>query len=134
MRSYIILGAITLVLLSSCGSSNKEGNAGLEEKKANLEKLKSERNKLDKNIATLEGEIVKLDTSAGKPQKAKLVAIKTVEKSAFNHYIELQGHIESENISYITPRGGPGQVKEIYVCLLYTSDAADERSSVDLGG
>ena len=29
----------------------------------------------------------------------------------------------------------PGEYKEIYrSCLLYTSDAADERSSVDLGG
>ena len=27
-----------------------------------------------------------------------------------------------------------GRVKWIWVCLLYTSDAADERSSVDLGG
>ena len=27
----------------------------------------------------------------------------------------------------------PG-VFDIYACLLYTSDAADERSSVDLGG
>ena len=26
------------------------------------------------------------------------------------------------------------QVKPSYFCLLYTSDAADERSSVDLGG
>ena len=25
-------------------------------------------------------------------------------------------------------------MREIYTCLLYTSDAADERSSVDLGG
>ena len=25
-------------------------------------------------------------------------------------------------------------IKKIYDCLLYTSDAADERSSVDLGG
>ena len=25
-------------------------------------------------------------------------------------------------------------IKPIYACLLYTSDAADERSSVDLGG
>ena len=25
-------------------------------------------------------------------------------------------------------------VKSVYICLLYTSDAADERSSVDLGG
>ena len=27
-----------------------------------------------------------------------------------------------------------GAKQEIYACLLYTSDAADERSSVDLGG
>ena len=26
------------------------------------------------------------------------------------------------------------RMKELYSCLLYTSDAADERSSVDLGG
>ena len=26
------------------------------------------------------------------------------------------------------------QVKRVVICLLYTSDAADERSSVDLGG
>ena len=28
----------------------------------------------------------------------------------------------------------PGQSERVGVCLLYTSDAADERSSVDLGG
>ena len=28
----------------------------------------------------------------------------------------------------------PDQLSEIETCLLYTSDAADERSSVDLGG
>ena len=28
----------------------------------------------------------------------------------------------------------PAQVVAKYICLLYTSDAADERSSVDLGG
>ena len=29
---------------------------------------------------------------------------------------------------------GMGTAYEYYACLLYTSDAADERSSVDLGG
>ena len=28
----------------------------------------------------------------------------------------------------------PGAGPDVYTCLLYTSDAADERSSVDLGG
>ena len=33
------------------------------------------------------------------------------------------------------PRGlGPQRQSEAETCLLYTSDAADERSSVDLGG
>ena len=27
-----------------------------------------------------------------------------------------------------------GVARDVYACLLYTSDAADERSSVDLGG
>ena len=27
-----------------------------------------------------------------------------------------------------------GKLDSLYACLLYTSDAADERSSVDLGG
>ena len=30
--------------------------------------------------------------------------------------------------------GVPGSFGIVYTCLLYTSDAADERSSVDLGG
>ena len=30
--------------------------------------------------------------------------------------------------------GGTGLISVEYSCLLYTSDAADERSSVDLGG
>ena len=31
-------------------------------------------------------------------------------------------------------KGKPGADAQKYICLLYTSDAADERSSVDLGG
>ncbi len=33
----------------------------------------------------------------------------------FKHYIDLQGHVDAENISYISPRGMPGQVKAVYV-------------------
>ena len=32
------------------------------------------------------------------------------------------------------PAQGAGPIVRCYPCLLYTSDAADERSSVDLGG
>lgn len=115
MKQYLIFSAFAVMLLSSCNSSKKEGNATLNDKKSDLEKLKGEKNKLDSKISGLEKEIAKLDTSAGAAQKTKLVAVQTLAATDFAHYIELQGHIDAENVSYITPRGAPGQVKAIYV-------------------
>ena len=46
---------------------------------------------------------------------AKLVVLDTVTPASFTHYIDLQGRVDAENISYITPRGMGGQVKAIYV-------------------
>ncbi len=115
MRQLLIAGAAALVFLSSCGDSKKEGNAALNDKKAALEKLKGENTKIGEKIATLEAEISKLDTSAAAAQKTKLVAVQTIALTDFSHYIELQAHIDAENVSYITPRGGPGQVKAIFV-------------------
>lgn len=115
MKQYLILSALAVMLLSSCGNSKKESNAALNDKKAALEKLKTEKDRLDKKITSLEDDITKLDTSAAAAPKTKLVAIKTITAADFAHYIELQGHIDAENVSYITPRGAPGQVKSIYV-------------------
>ncbi len=115
MKQYLIIGAAALMLLSSCGNSKKDGDAALNDKKAALEKLKGEKNSIDTKIAGLEKEIATLDTSVAAAQKTKLVAIQTLALTDFSHYIELQGHIDAENVSFITPRGGPGQIKAIYV-------------------
>ncbi len=115
MKQYLVLGALALIILSGCGSSKKEGNAVLNDKKASLEKLKGEQDAIGSKITELELEISKLDTSAAANQKTKLVAIKTIEASDFAHYIELQGRVDAENISYISPRGGGGQVKDVLV-------------------
>ncbi len=115
MKQYLIISAAALVILSGCGDSKKDGNADLNDKKVALEKLKSDKDKIDGKISSLEKDIAKLDTSAANAPKTKLVAVQTIAVADFMHYIELQGHIEAENVSYITPRGGPGQVKAIYV-------------------
>ena len=115
MKNYIIISAIAMVILSACGGSKKEQNAVLNDKKADLEKLKSEKDAVDADITKLEKEINKLDTSAANAPKAKLVALQTIATADFAHYIELQGRVDAENVSFITPRGGPGQVKAIYV-------------------
>ena len=115
MKNYIIISAIAMVILSACGDSKKEQNAVLNDKKAALEKLKGDKDKIDADITKLEKEINKLDTSAANAPKAKLVALQTIATADFAHYIELQGRVDAENVSFITPRGGPGQVKAIYV-------------------
>ena len=109
MKQFVVTGAIALVLLSSCGDSKKDGNAALNDKKVALEKLKGDKDKLDGKITSLETEISKLDTSAGAQQKTKLVAVQTLVDTNFTHYIELQGRVDAENVSYITPRGGPAR-------------------------
>lgn len=117
MKSSIkLLLTITLITLATaCGSGKKEREGALGDKKVELEKLKTEREKLDGKITSLEGDIAKLDTSADAKQKAKLVSITPIVKGDFKHYLDLQGSVNSKNISYITPAGQPGQIKAIYV-------------------
>lgn len=115
MRKSIFIIPVTaaIMVISSCGNKNTEGN-DLASKKAALEKLKTEQNKIADQISALQNEINLLDTaSAG--ATAKLIDITPVGKSNFVHYIDLQGNITSDNISYVSPRMGGGQVKAIYV-------------------
>jgi RND family efflux transporter MFP subunit len=117
MQKILNASVIGLLLLAaSCGSSsvNKDSNS-LEGKKAELAQLKEQQDKLIKQINGLEAEIAKLDPASVKAEKAKLVAVTALAPVSFTHYIDLQGKIDAENISYIAPRGGGGVVRAIYV-------------------
>jgi RND family efflux transporter MFP subunit len=115
MKQYLVLSSLAIVLLSSCGSNSNENGLALGEKKAALEKLKSQKATLDEQIKKMEGEIDLLDSTKAGAQKPKLVSVQTLQLASFDHFIELQGRIDAENISIITPRGAPGQVKKIFV-------------------
>lgn len=103
-----------LAIASSCGNTDKK-EGSVADKKADLEKLKTDKSKLDDKIAGLEKDIAKLDTSAGTKQEAKLVAIAPVAIQDFKHYLDLQGIVDSRSISYITPSNQGGQIKSILV-------------------
>ncbi len=100
---------IVVMLLSSCGAKNP-----LEAKKAELDKLKTEQTKTADKIKILEAEIAKLDTSK-KEDVAKLIGVTPVVAAEFKHYIEIQGKVDADNISYVAPRLGGGQVKAIFI-------------------
>ncbi len=115
MKQYLIPAVVLSLLLSACGASKKEGDAALNDKKTALEKLKAEKGKKDEEIRKLETELQKLDTNAASTANVKLVAVSAVGTQNFQHFIDLQGAINADNISYISPRMGPAQVKAVYV-------------------
>lgn len=115
-KIFTILVLAASVTLVSCGAGSTEANSGAAaEQKAKLAELKKQKDGIDAEIAKLEAEIAKLDPASAKPDNAKLVALSAVAPETFTHYIDLQGKIESENISFVTPRGGGGQVKAVYI-------------------
>lgn len=109
---HVIL-IVSALALASCGTKTEKVSVTV--KKQELEKLKKEQVATAEKIRALELEIAKLDTSAVKDDVAKLVSTSPVILRNFSHYIDLQGRVDADNISYISPRMGPGQVKAIYV-------------------
>lgn len=110
MKHSLKLFTIAFILLgAACGS----GNNGIEAKKESLEKLKKQVLDINAQIASIEKE---LGNEGGKDQiQSVLVAIAPIVSQDFNHFIELQGKVESESVSYITPRAGGGQVKALFI-------------------
>ena len=92
----------------------KDKIAELNDKKSELVKLKTQQKNLNDKIVKLEGEIALLDTTASKGNE-KLVAIAPVTPGAFTHYIELQGKIDAQNISYVAPPNGQGGVVTAFI-------------------
>jgi membrane fusion protein, multidrug efflux system len=116
MQSFIKITAAGFLALTiaACGSSSKEEKGELGDKKAKLEKLKKDQENISSQITKLETDIAKTDPNATK-SKEKLVSLTTIGTGSFNHYIDLQGKIDAQNVVYVAPRGQGGVVKAVYV-------------------
>ena len=92
---------IALAFLASCGES--------EEKQAQLEQLKKERDQLSMKINKLEKQLYPEGSVA-----ATTVMIDTLTKAPFNHYIEVQGRVDGNKNIGVSPRT-PGVVNNVFV-------------------
>lgn len=111
MKRNILL-AITLgSILAACSGEKKEG---LEGKKEELAKLKSEQTATEQKIKLLEKEIAKLDPVKAQEAKTKPVTVATLNPETFRHYVELQGTVDAKNNVMVTPKSG-GAVTKMYV-------------------
>lgn len=92
--------AITL-LVTACSAPTEEMPTDLAGKKAYLETKRAELNKLTLEVAQLEAEISSEDPSFG-AKKARLVTVASVETTDFEHYVEIQGSIEADDMVDVT--------------------------------
>jgi membrane fusion protein, multidrug efflux system len=115
MHKTLTVVLASSLLFAACGSSSVPKDGSLQGKKARLDSLKQQQDKLGKEISALQTDIDKQDTSAAAKEKAKLVALTTLAPTSFTHYIDLQGNVDAVNTSWISPRGTGGVVTQLYV-------------------
>jgi membrane fusion protein, multidrug efflux system len=102
---FFTIGAI----LGACSAATPE-----DDKKARLETLKKEQADLSKEIKALEEQIAKENPDAAKNVKAKEVTVAVVKPKVFEHYVQTQGHIESENNIMVSAKS-MGVIEQVFV-------------------
>jgi RND family efflux transporter MFP subunit len=96
-------------LLAACSAASPD-----EDKKARLDKLKSEQANLVKEITKLEAEIIKENPDSLASVRAKEIAVTELTPKKFDHYIQTQGRVESENNVMVSAKS-PGVITQLYV-------------------
>ena len=105
---YTRLSVVAVVaLLAACSAATPD------DKKAQLEKLKAQQADIAKQVVQLEKEIAKENPTEAKI-KTKDVAVTEVKTKKFDHYVQTQGHVESEDNISVSAKS-PGVVMAVYV-------------------
>jgi membrane fusion protein, multidrug efflux system len=108
-RLYNILSVVIVAaLLAGCSAATRE-----DDKKARLDALKEQQADLSKQILKLEEEIAKENPDEANV-RAKDVGITELKPEKFDHYVQTQGQVQSEN-NVLVGAQYMGVVKQVYV-------------------
>jgi len=129
---YIIL---TAAVLAACGSS---GNNSLEEVIASkdIEAIRTKRNAVTQELKTLEEQVKKLDEAIlelDDNSKLPLVSTLTVQLKEFQHYLELQGDVVTDQNVLVYPEMS-GTLYRVYVEEGQRVSKGQLLASIDDGG
>jgi RND family efflux transporter MFP subunit len=130
MNRYIYIGLLALAL-SSCGNGDDSSLESknlkvLREAKANLSKQQSG---IHNQIKEIEAEIEKLDDS----RKIDLVSTRIMHAENFEHYLEVQGNIETKKNVLIYPETS-GLLQRVFVKKGDRVEEGQLLASIDDGG
>lgn len=105
----LLMAVVVAGLLAACSAATPD-----DDKKARLEKLKTQQADLSKEIAKLEAEILAENPdSAATSVKAKEVDVTELKTRLFEHYVQTQGQVESENNVLVSAKS-MGVVTNVY--------------------
>ncbi len=128
MKNIILLSMIAFFVACQPQSS-EEVPQDLQGLKTLLKMKQSELRALSNEVAMLEAEVMKRDTTL-QPSK-RLVTVAHVEKKDFNHYVTIQGNVESDDIVNASSEVG-GRLTEVMVKEGQYVKRGQKIASVDL--
>lgn len=106
MKTKLVLISAGIIIYS-CGTKN---NDSLSELKQTKDSLKTLYDDIAAQIVLIDQQIMAADTST----RLQLVTTNTVEVKAFNHFVEIQGAVETAGNALIYPEA-PGRITSILV-------------------
>lgn len=105
---------IIAVLFAACGASNPgESPKDLPGLKSQLQQKEEQLLALKDEISTIKSQIKELDPEFDK-KEIQVVEMMELQRSEFNHYVEVQGLIEAGETKFISSEI-PGQILKLYV-------------------
>lgn len=107
--SRFAIAVVAAGLFAACSATSAD-----EDKKARLEKLKEQQASINKEILKLEGEIAAENPDSTATVRSKDVAVSELKLQSFDHYVQTQGYIESENNVLVSAESG-GVVTKVFV-------------------
>ena len=105
----IAIAVLVAGLLAACSAASPD-----DDKKARLDKLKEQQASITKEIQKLESEIVADSPDSAASVRAKDVGVTELKPQTFEHYVQTQGYIESEN-NILVSAESMGVVTKVYV-------------------
>ena len=105
----IAIAVFVAGLLAACSAASPD-----DDKKARLDKLKEQQASITKEIQKLESEIVADSPDSAASVRAKDVGVTELKPQTFEHYVQTQGYIESEN-NILVSAESMGVVTKVYV-------------------
>lgn len=133
MKNTIFL-LLTAIIIASCGGDSKSVDAIIES--GNLESIRAKRTEIvthqqevNQQLASIDAAISKLDTV----KKIPLVTVFTAKHETFNHFLELQGSVETKKNILLYPEFS-GLLTRVYAKEGQKVVAGQLLASIDDGG